>query len=280
MGFLRVVELFPPLFPAPRGRSYRIDVEASYARFVAEAQTIRRHADVLLVADVKSPGILKLSSFEAAVLLKQRSGVEAAPVIVLRDLNRPGYLSAVLSCLSLGFRHLMIAWGDDYPPDSGFSTARGFTSLAESIREAALLRKRTRAATTFFAPVNLASLATSRGVAMAKGRLRAGAEFLLAQPPTIDLEALGTHLSLLRGAKLESRVLLNVFPFKGPRDVRQCERYFGWRLPKRLHLRAGMGESALREADREVVKGLREAGLPGVYLNTRGTPAVAGQLLR
>lgn len=279
MEFLRVVEVFPPLFPSSRsGRGY-LEVDAGLDQFVAEARANKGNADVMLVADVKDRKILKLSSLEATILLKLRGGTEAAPVIVLRDLDRPRYLSAVLTCLTLGLGHAMIAWGDDYPTGSGVLRGRDFTTLAESIREAVLLRKRARSATEFLAPVNVESLGAPRGLALAKGRVRAGAALLLAQPPTIDLEALGEHLRILRAAKLESRVLLNVFPFKGPEDLRRCEAYFGWRFPKRLHRRAEKGEGALREAEREVVNGLRDAGLPGVYLNTRGIEGIAGELL-
>jgi 5,10-methylenetetrahydrofolate reductase len=222
---------------------------------------------------------LKFSTLEAAALLKGRLGMKVAPVLVARDSNRPQFLSSVLTGLSLELDYLMFAWGDAYPAAEGATNVRDFRSLAEVIGEAAILRKRGRAATRFFAPVNIERLSKPGEAARARERLRAGADYLLAQPPTTDIEALGWHAKFLREAQLKDRVLPNVFPFRDPKDVRECEAYFGWRLPNRLHAAAEKGERALFEAEREVVIALRDQGFPGVYLNTRGTPAVAERLL-
>ena len=112
------------------------------------------------------------------------------------------------------------------------------------------------------------------------GRLRAGADMLLAQPPTTDAEeTFDRHASTVRKAGLEGRVILSVFPFKGERDVRLYERKFGWALPKALHRAAARGEGHLLETGREVVRRLRSEKQPGVYAITRGDPAVAERLL-
>jgi len=279
MGFLRVVEVFPPLFPSSRRKEDRIDFEHSLERFLDDARRVRAYADVLLVADVKNTNLLKFSALEAAALLKERLRVEVAPVLVSRDFNRPRLLSIVLTGLSLELDYLMFAWGDAYPAAFGATNVRDFQSLAEVLREAALLRRRARAATRFLAPVNVHRLANPGAIRRARERLREGADYLLAQPPTTDMEALDRHAKLLRGAKLKDRVLLNVFPFRDLKDVRECEAYFGWRLPESLRGIARKGERALVEAEREVVRALRDQGFPGVYLNTRGSPAIAERLL-
>jgi len=279
MGFLRVVEIFPPLFPSSRGKEDRIDFEHRLERFLDVARSVRAHADVLLIADVKNTKLLKFSTLEAAALLKERLRVEVAPVLVARDFNRPQFLSNVLTGLSSEFDYLMFAWGDAYPAAAGATNVRDFRSLAEVIQEAALLRRRARSATKFLAPINVERLAKPGEEARARERLRAGADYLLAQPPTTDVEAMNSHAKLLRGAKLKDRVILNVFPFRDLKDVRECEAYFGWRLPKSLHDAAKNGERALLEAEREVVVALRDRGFPGVYLNTRGVPAIAERLL-
>jgi len=278
MEFLRVVELFPPLFPSRR-KVDRIDFEEGVERFFQEAASLRGCSDVLLVADIKNPRVLKFSSLEAAALLKERLRAEAAPVLVVRDFNRPQLLSAALTAMSLGLSYVMLAWGDTYPAGSGATNVRDFKSLAEAVRETTLLRNRSSAATRLLAPVNVELLAAPRGVELAKGRLRAGAEFLLAQPPTTNLDVLDEHLGILRQAGLDGRVLLNVFPFKDLKDVKVCEVYFGWRLPKSLHRAARKGAQALFEAEKEVVMALRERGLPGVYLNARDTPGIVRRLL-
>jgi len=131
-----------------------------------------------------------------------------------------------------------------------------------------------------FAPVDLIGLATPRGVNLAKHRLGAGADFLLAQPPTTDAgRTFDHHASLLEGSGLKDSVLLNVFPFRNEKDIKDYERYFGWRLPKSLHQAAGSGEASLIKEEKKVIRRLRAEKFPGVYLTTRGTPAVAGRLL-
>ena len=279
MGFLRVVEVFPPLYPSSRRKEDRIDFEHGLERFLDDTRRVRARADLLLVADVKDTKLLKFSTLQAAALVKEILRMEVAPVLVARDSNRPQFLSTILTGLSLKLDYLMFAWGDPYPSAAGATNVRDFQSLTEVIREAAVLRKRARAATRFLAPIDVERLSRPGEAGRAKERLRAGAEYLLAQPPTTDIQALDRHAKLLQAANLRDRVLLNVFPFRDSKDVRECEANFGWRLPKSLHSTALKGGKALFEAEREVIVALQEGGFPGVYLNTRGTPATAERLL-
>ena len=274
-----MVEVLPPLFPSSRRKEDHIDFEHCIERFLDDARRVRACADVLLVADVKNTKLLKLSTLEAAALLKDRLRVEVAPVLVARDFNRPQFLSMIVTGLSLELDYLMIAWGDNYPTAAGVTNVRDFGSLAEVIRQATFLRRRARATTKIIAPINVERLTKPGEAARARERISAGAEYLLAQPPTTDTEALDRHASLLGEAKLKDKVLLNVFPFRDSKDVMECEAYFGWRLPKSLHSAAEKGAKALFEAEREVVTALRDQGFPGVYLNARGTPATAERLL-
>ena len=280
LAFLRVVEVFPPLFPArtPKGETLRIGEEVE--RFVGEAQRISKVADVVLVADLKSTRFLKFSTVEAALILKKRLELDAAPVIVLRDVNRQKFLSSVMTGISLGLKSMMIVWGDRYPAGAQSSNVRDFPGLAAALREASLLREKAHSPARFFAPVDLRRLSRPDGVALAKARLRAGADCLLAQPPTTDAgPTFERHIELLDAAGLADSALLNVFPFRDRKDVKECERYFGWRLPRRLHITANEGAEALFEAEKEVVQRLRQDGLPGVYLNARGAPAIVEKLL-
>ena len=280
MGFFRVVEILPPLFPASRDKGDHIDIEQKIERFLEEARSIREHADLVLVADVKDPRMLKFSTLQAAAMIKDRLRMDAAPVIVARDFSRLQLLSTVLTGLSLDLPYMMLAWGDDYPRNARSTNVRDFGTLEDAIREAALIGTRARAATKLVAPVNLTSLATPRGLSTARGRLRAGAEYLLAQPPTTDPETFVAHASMLERADLKEKVLLNVFPFRDAADLKNCESYFGWRLPKRLHRASSEGGGTLFELESDVIRSLRSGGFPGVYLNTRGIPGVAEALLK
>jgi len=278
MGFIRAVEIFPPLFPRlAKGKHTRL--EQSIEGFIYQARSVRGYADIILVADIKNPKLLEIMPMDAVAMLREKARLDAAPVLVVGGMQRRRFLSTVLTGLSLGLGNIMFAWGDDHNVRAASHAGPEFASLAQAIRRAALLRERAEASTEFLAPVNVERLAFPGEVARAKGRLRAGATHLLAQPPTADVETLGRHAQLLRDAGLEGRVLLNVFPFRGSRDVRECEAYFGWRLPKSLHAIAEKGASALFEAESDVVKALRRRGFPGVYLNTRGVPAVAERFL-
>jgi len=280
LEFLSVIEVFPPLFPFGSSEKGHIDLEGGIEQFVEGVREIRDLGDVFLVADVKNPGLAKLSTVEASFLLQQRLQVKAAPVIVVRDMNRLQFLSMVLTAISLDLDSMMIAWGDDYPASARAANVRDFTSLREAIIQASELIGRAGSSIRLFAPVDLNGLATPRGVDLAKHRLGAGADFLLAQPPTTDSgRTFGHHASLLEGSDLKGRVLLNVFPFRNEKDIKDCERYFGWRLPKSLHQAAGSGEASLIKEEKKVIRRLRAEKFPGVYLTTRGTPAVAGQLL-
>ncbi len=280
MEFIRVVEVFPPLFPASPARADPLGLQEKTELFVKGVRGIRSFADVFLVADVKDTNFLKLSTVEAASILQEHLGVEAAPVIVLRDMNRPRFLSTVLTAIAKGLRSVMVAWGDDFPSSAGAANIRDFPSLGEAIHQASLLAARAGASTRFFAPVDLDRLARPGGAPQAKRRLKSGADLLLAQPPTTDAGRIfDRHVSLLTRSSLADRVLLGVFPFRDATDVRRCEKYFGWNLPESLHRVALRGGSALVEAERNVVRRLKDEKFPGVYVATRGEPSVAERLL-
>jgi 5,10-methylenetetrahydrofolate reductase len=279
LAFLRVVEILPPLYDASGGRRDRLATGAAMERFGEEARSIRDFADIILVANVKDLKRVKFDSVHAAVTLQDDYNLSAAPVIVVRDLNRPQFLSTVLTAISLGVNSMMIAWGDDYPESSHVSNVRDFADLAGAIREASRIRSRARSSARFFAPVDLEGLQNPKGVALARERLRAGADFLLAQPPTTDDgETFDRHDSLLEKSGLKEKVLPNVFHFKDDADIRYYERMFGWRLPSELH-QAANGEGRLAELERRVVRRLRASGYSGVYLSTRGNPSVAERAL-
>ena len=280
MSFLRVLEFLPPLFPFTDKEDGALDVAASTERFTDAVRGVRAFGDVFLVANVKDPALLKLDAVQTAAMLREVLGVDAAPVIVVRDQNRPRFLSSALSGKSAELKWVMFAWGDDLPASAKVSNVRDYGSLAAAIRDASRIRSRALSPTRFFAPVDIDSLASPEGVSLAMGRLRAGADMLLAQPPTTDAEeTFDRHASTVRKAGLEGRVILGVFPFMGARDVRLYERKFGWTLPKTLHRAAAKGEGELLETGREVVRRLRSEGHPGVYLTTRGNPAIARRLL-
>jgi 5,10-methylenetetrahydrofolate reductase len=277
MGFVRVVEVLQPLYSSQKGRPIRL--QTGIDELVASVKGVRRFCDVVLVGDNKSPGLLKLSSLESAVLLERGAGVKAAPVIVARDSNRAQVLSAVVTAYGVGLRNLMLAWGDRYPR-SGPKNVYDFEGLSALVSEAREIARRASIEVRLFAPVDLRSLGTPRGVRMAKSRLGAGADFLLAQPPTTDSgKELERHVRLIEAAGLKDSVLLGVFPFRSEDDVNRSEKFFGWSLPRSVHRLAESGREALEAEAGRVAAELRVRGCAGAYVSTRGDPGIAKRLL-
>jgi 5,10-methylenetetrahydrofolate reductase len=277
MGFLKVVEVLQPLYAFDQGRP--LQLQDRIDEFVAGVREVRQYCDVVLVGDNKSPGLLKFSSLESAAMLESEAGVKAAPVVVARDSNRTQILSSVLTAYGLGLRNLMLAWGDRYPRP-GPKNVYDFQNLSAAISEARGMAKRAGLEVRLFAPVDLRSLRTPRGIRVASSRLAAGADLLLAQPPTTDAgRELEAHARLLTSAGLKDRVLLGAFPFRSEEDVEQCEEFFGWSLPRGVHRLAGSGREALTAEARRVVGEIRRRGSTGVYVSTRGDPAIASELL-
>jgi 5,10-methylenetetrahydrofolate reductase len=275
LAFLRVAEFFPPLF---RKSDHHIDLEKGVSDFVRRIEEVRGLFDVALVGDHKNADLLKFSSVQAAAKLEE-VGLESAPVIVARDSNGPQVLSAVLTALGLGLRNLMLAWGDRYPA-AGPRNVYDFTDLAELVGEARRMAAEAGISARIFAPVDIESLRAPEGIRKAAGRLEAGADLLLAQPPTTDAEAeLARHTRILESARLKDRVLLNAFPFRGREDLLRAEEFFGWALPDSAHRRAESGEDVLASASRDLAGELRRLGFPGVYVSTRGYPEVLRRIL-
>lgn len=240
---------------------------------------VRDLCDLVLVGDHKDPSLLKLSSVETAASLEKGVGVQAAPVIVARDSNRPQTLSAIATAYSLGLRNLMLAWGDRY---HGVRPANvyDFPNLSTLISEARGIATTAGLKVRILAPVDLRTLESSRGVRMARSRLAAGADLLLAQPPTTDSKVtFKAHTRLLDDSGMRESVLLGVFPFRSAEDIARCEEFFGWNLPKSLYQTAESGGGALSAEAARVVKELRARNRPGVYVSTRGAVRTARELL-
>jgi len=277
--FLRVVEVFPPLFPARGYGAGSIDFGRAQREFVEGVKGIAGLADYVLVADLRDPSLLKVSSVQSAALLKAQLGVRAVPVIAARDANRSSVASAVLTSFSLGLDSVFLVWGDSYTAPSEPKNVYDFESLNDPIRLSRVLATRAGVAATIFAPIDITP-GSAEGLQRGRSRLSAGANLLLAQPPTTDSSAsFRSHSRALRESGVQRRVLLNVFPFRDSRDVRLCAEKFGWTLPPRLLGLADRGEAALVEEEREIVRLAKREGLGGVYVSTRGKPGRAAAIL-
>jgi 5,10-methylenetetrahydrofolate reductase len=277
MTFLRVVEVFPPIIQSGQGKSH--DLEAETQSFIEGVSRIRDYADLVLVANLKDPKLVTVPPTVTASLLVAEAGVNAAPVVVVRDSSRKEIASTMLGAYSLGLKTLMLAWGDR-PVGSSLRRAGDFASLSQVLAYAREISRLAHVEGRFLAPVDLDRLSTLAGVNLAKSRLKSGAALLLAQPPTADPnETLDAHLALLGSSGLRRRVLLSVFPFRDRNDVLWCEKHFGWKLPGSLKRNAAMADYAPIDEARAVAERLREEGMPGLYLSTRGSPEIARQIL-
>jgi 5,10-methylenetetrahydrofolate reductase len=278
--FTTIIEVFPPNFSVETSREPLIGIKQKMRDMVARVRRIEGLADAILVADMKDPARLQLASIYTAAVLKDELGAEVIPVIPTRDMNRKAIRTMFLTCLSLGLESVSLVWGDPYAEGDGSKNVYDFGSLAEAIAEARGLADRADISATLLAPVDISALARPKGLRLAGSRLKAGADALLAQPPTSDLShTLEKHIEELKRNHLEKKVLHNVFPFRSLDDIRACRERFGWDLPPELEKVALEGERGLLKEARGVADGLRALGLPGIYVSTRGKPELARYIL-
>jgi 5,10-methylenetetrahydrofolate reductase len=276
--FLRVVEVFPLRFNVVGDPAWQLSRRLD--RYVDEVRHIRAYADYVVVADVKDASRLQLSTVMSASLLKERARVRALPVINVRDSNRVGVITSIITAFSLGLDGVTLVWGDRYARGEGVRNVYDFKSLAELIRTTKRLSDRAGVDCTVLAPVDLSRLGTKRGIALARGRLAAGADFLLAQPPTTDPGvSVDRDAALLRKSRLMGKVLPGVFPFRSRKDIASVSVRFGWEVPRSLVEIARGGEGRLLEQAAEVARRLKREGFPGVYVSTRGRPELARSIL-
>jgi 5,10-methylenetetrahydrofolate reductase len=277
--FTSIVEVFPPVFSVDEDVEPSIGLSQKTHDFVERVRRIQDLSDAFLLADVKDPRRMKLPTVLSASILRERTGVDAIPVITARDSNKTAVTASVLSAYSLGLTSIALVWGDRYEEGSP-KNVYDFRSLADLIRLARRLAERCGRKCRVLAPVDLSALATERGLRLARERLESGADMLLAQPPTTDsVTALPKHLRLIERAGLQGKVLLNIFPFRSEKDIEACREKFGWELPSRLEAIGRRGESALLSEARKVAGSIERRGLPGVYVTTRGRPEVAKFIL-
>lgn len=275
-----MVEVFPPSFTAERKKEPLMGLRQKMRDFLERVKRIQNLADAILIADVKDLTRIRLSTIYSAAIVQEEVGIEAVPVITARDSNRPAIRSAILTALSYGLSSMMFVWGDSYGEYDEAKNVYDYRGLGEVLREAGEISERAGSKPTFFAPVDLSKLDSPRGRRIAQSRLKNGANCLLAQPPTADeASTLPIHRRKLKNQRLDSRVLLNVFPFTGAEDIENCRKKFGWNLPSNLDKIARGGEAALLREARKVAERLEEEGSPGVYVSTRGRPELARFIL-
>jgi 5,10-methylenetetrahydrofolate reductase len=278
--FTRLIEVFPPNFSLEAGKEPLIGLKQKMRDTVARVKKIENLADAILVADMKDQGKLQVASIYTAAVLRDELGIEVIPVIPTRDMNKKAIRTAFLTCLSMGLESVSVVWGDRYGPEDGARNVYDYSTLAATVEDLRTLADRADIPATLLAPVNITATSTKRGMRLAETRLKAGADCLLAQPPTSDVShTLAKHVELLKKTGLEKKVLHNVFPFRSKEDIEACRVRFGWDLPKELDNIALDGERRLLREARAVVEALEAQKLPGVYVSTRGRPELARYIL-
>jgi 5,10-methylenetetrahydrofolate reductase len=279
-AFTTIVEVFPPTFSAQEAKEPLLGLRQKTRDVVSRVKKIENLADAILVADLKEPERLKLSSVFTAAVIKQELGVEAIPVITGRDMNKPAIRALVLTALAYDIHSLMLVWGDRFGDVDQAKNVYDYPSLSAQISDARTLANRADSKVTILAPVDISRLGTQHGLSIARSRLSAGADVLLAQPPTTDAsKTLDEHLQVLDSHGLKSSVLLNVFPFRSREDIESCRTRFGWKIPTEMEAVAEKGEASLLRAAKAVVEGARDAKLSGVFVSTRGRPELARYML-
>ncbi|MDG6935172.1 MAG: methylenetetrahydrofolate reductase [Nitrososphaerota archaeon] len=277
--FVRIAEVFPPSYDVDPEKEPIFGLEQKMNDFVKRVSRIQGLADAFLIADLKMEDRVKLSTIHAAARLREELGVEAIPVITARDLNKVACRSHILTALSENIRSIMVVWGDRYAGNHAFKNVYDYGSLAELIVDAKMLASRVYDKSVVLAPINLDSFSGSKGRSLASHRLKAGADSLLAQPPTADEETLGAHLRLLKSTGFIKNVMLNVFPFRDSQDIKFCRERFGWKISTRLERLAMKGEAELLREARKVASRIEDSGVSGLYVSTRGKPELLRYIL-
>ncbi len=278
--FTTIVEVFPPTFSVEEAKEPLLGLRQKTRDVVARVKKVENLADAILIADLKEPSRLKLSSIFTAAVLKQELGIEAIPVITARDMNKPAIRALILTSLSYGLHSMMLVWGDRFGVEDRAKNVYDYGTLSEVISEARGLANRADSKATILAPVDLSKLDSGSGLEIARARLTHGADTLLAQPPTTDtIDTLDQHLQTLDRHHLRSSVLLNVFPFRNKEDIDNCRARFGWKIPNEMDKIAEKGEASLLKAAKSVFENAREAKSHGVFVSTRGRPELARYVL-
>ena len=177
----------PPNFNLEVSKEPLIGLKQKIRDMTARVRKIENLADAIMVADMKDSLRLELSSVYTAAVLKDELGVEVIPVMPTADMNRKAMRTMFLTALSLGLESIALVWGDRYAEGENTKNVYDFKSLAEAVGEMRALSDRADINTTLLSPVDVSSLNTTRGLRIARSRLRKGADCLLAQPPTADL---------------------------------------------------------------------------------------------
>jgi 5,10-methylenetetrahydrofolate reductase len=279
-GKLRIIEVFPPSFSVDPGREPPGGLGPKVGDFLARVRKVEGLADAFLVADIADPSRVRLSTVHTARLLHDELGVRSIPVITARDGNRQAVRTSILTSFASDLDEVMLVWGDRYAGKGDPANVYDFTGLANLIRDAGEMASRMGVKASFLAPVNLSTLGSAEGARLASGRVKAGAELLLAQPPTTDSRhAIGTHLRIINESGVGKLVLPNIFPFRDLDDISSCQARFGWKLPRRLKKLAAGGEASLLKEARRVAEYLMDERVAGMYVSTRGRPELARFIL-
>jgi 5,10-methylenetetrahydrofolate reductase len=271
--FLRVVEVFPP---GAAGGPSGVGELVSAQKWVSEVWKVVPYADVVMVAELGTRGS-RPTTIEPSALLASTLGVRVLPVVSAALTGKGAFSAAVREAISKGIKGIVPVWGDrGKSPKEG-----GFVGLWEAVTAARDIAMDHGGDFLIMAPANLSKFGRSKHLKLLSSRLENGADYLLAQPPTMDSEeAFALHQKALKDSGLMEKVIPQVFPFKDWEDVKKCRQKFGWEVPGRMAQVAARGEEALLDEAALVARRLRQEGFAGVYLSTRGRPELAARVLR
>ena len=256
----------------------------SVATLIAAAATLRdAGADVVDVAD--SPmAKMRMSAWAACRLVQDEAGIEAVLHFPTRGRNLLRLQGDLLGAHALGIRNLFVCVGDpvsigEYPTTMNDVdvTATGLLELITSgFNEGRDRRGSTIGEpTSFFAGAAVAPAAVDldREMRLLRRKIRAGAAFLLSQP-VYDLDVVRRMRATYEreaAGPLEVPLLAGVLPLVSARHAEFLHNEVpGIVIPEPIRermRRAGDGAWAVgREIAVELVAGLREGGVAGVYI--------------
>lgn len=286
-SFARIIELFPPGFPAPASKrvNQKFDLSFRFERLVENILELEALADAFSFPELKDPNRIHLNSVAVASELKRRTGNDVIPTITLRDSNKHNLLGLITYAIFAGLENLQIVRGDAY--DASVKTEprnvydiSTVSSLVKMVRQIeSTLSNADRIC--ILAPINLLKTDDENYMQTVKSRESAGIDIFVTESLFENIDRYLDRIAKIRNLGITSPIIHNIFPFKSYDDAIACTSKFGWMVSEEeLHMLKSKGGEYGLELSRERYHRLleRKDVVQGACISTRGNIELARRI--
>ncbi len=287
--FLRIIEVFPPMIPAPAGVSsiQKFDLNWRFERLVQGLVRTDPLADAFSIPELKDGNRVHLNSVGVASEIKKRTGSEIIPTITLRDSNRQSLYGMIAYGIFAGIQNLLLVRGDAYGAGNGtknepknvYDISR-VSTLISTVRE---LESRLDYSLCLLSPINLGKSNDANYLNTIRERELSGVDLFLSEQMFEDLETYLARVETIRKYGITKPIVHSIFPLKDYNDALGLTQKFGWKFTdyelanlKKTGPRYGLEMARTRYRSLLAHKDL----IQGVSVSTRGNPEVARYIFR